>query len=493
MSFGDTWTSPPLQHATRRAVSPARALDSRQLLVAARCEQQALSDATPKSKLLEHRFRPMSAKTINPLTSAESRPYSSFTPDGTFPVAVCVANPLYVAESPMTRQLKIRQRRLDHRQQRAAAAAEHERCCTELETLQASTGATMVASLNSRRPLSAAATPAAQLLLAAPAGKLASSCNLPGTTTGHRDTVTATMNSSFDNTMREEVAASEPTPYREVIVLRVETPLPSHPLACRPATAGVQGRGYSAAGVQRPAVSATGSVCFSGPPIDGDGELASVVQPVKHVTRRTMPVAYGNKSHHHHHHHHGNRGARSSPGGGESALALDTIVRMERASTPAVSRPTTAVGTRPQSACPTGAASPVTQSEGFAPNAMLRAQRPASAAASFVNPASRPASGFRSGSSAASDPFLSQSGRPTDEPTLLLSGMLRANLSRPASAAVPDRSYTPSGTISRPSTPGLNLVSRRGLPFGTGIAPPSAEDMALGSEYASRPLTAFAV
>lgn len=124
------------------------------------------------------RLRPVSSKTVGALSSFTVSQYSSFSADDCFPAAVTVRDPLLRAESQMTRELARCAIKNERRRQQVLEVERHEQCTAELTELL------MVSSAALRSP------------------------------------------SALSNYQADHVEIQD----SQVPVLRVETPIPRHPL-----------------------------------------------------------------------------------------------------------------------------------------------------------------------------------------------------------------------------------------------------------------------
>jgi hypothetical protein len=237
MSLGDTWTSPRLERGSRRAASPLRngvRSNPDSVFGAARVDRPPSAGLTP-SQILRRRIRPVPTKTIGALDDPAAAQFSSFAPDGCFPAAVAVRDPLRSANSPMAAQVAARKRRHGLRSAMAARDIERDisaqelarvRCCSALDFRPT----TPMSEYTSSRPATSAAVGTYDLGDTVPPeagatasdGAAAASCDVPVTSMfdaahhHHGPSVVDRGNSSHMGT--------------EVPVLRVGAPMPRHPL-----------------------------------------------------------------------------------------------------------------------------------------------------------------------------------------------------------------------------------------------------------------------
>lgn len=172
------------------------------------------------SQILRHRLRPASSQTIDALSSKTAALYSSFASNDCFPDAVCTPSPLMMEGSTMRRQERTIQRRQQRRRDRANDVQSHGLCSDQLKQLQHTS------------PLELRAVSA----LSEPEPEFVQSMSRPGTAA----TVAFSEVGRFTATITS-VGSAAPIPLEagdecaasdvySVPVLRVETPLPSHPL-----------------------------------------------------------------------------------------------------------------------------------------------------------------------------------------------------------------------------------------------------------------------
>lgn len=139
MSFGNTWTSPRLERATRRAVSPKSTTAAAAAATTGNKREQPVAAASAA-----HR-RPSSGPTsvvaargVDTLSVPNAQLFSSFTSSGVFPTAVNVRDPLIARNSPMASQLETKRRRLLRRAERANEADGRDQCADVLQRLRQS-------------------------------------------------------------------------------------------------------------------------------------------------------------------------------------------------------------------------------------------------------------------------------------------------------------------------------------------------------------------
>jgi hypothetical protein len=258
MSYGQTWTSPRLNHPTSRAVNIVPPMVAAAVLPT---QQPRNHPGAKPSEIIRpvSALRPVSAKTIGALESFQARQYSSFAVDGCFPCVVGVRDPFLGLHSPMTRQLATRERRLKHRQHRNQQLLDHSACTTQLELLRTTSALEL-------RPESALSD--SQITNGSPTALLNGSLNL-----------------DEDETTK-------------VPVLRTEIPLASHPLVSRPGTAAAGAkRNRSAAANRTPQ-----TVPFEMSPADTSIPIITTTTVHGHVapllpraTRKPMQWSVGTK------------------------------------------------------------------------------------------------------------------------------------------------------------------------------------------------------
>lgn len=123
---------------TRRALSPKVVVGQQQQVP---LTSSAPADRPPSSQLRQRHLLP--SKTIGALVSPSAAQYSSFTKDGCFPVAVTVRDPLLGAQSEMTRQLAQRSSKLARAEFLSSRKEAHDVCASELATLRQSAMSTL--------------------------------------------------------------------------------------------------------------------------------------------------------------------------------------------------------------------------------------------------------------------------------------------------------------------------------------------------------------